>query len=79
MFYNNVSVSKDEINIVITHFGKTIYYGSIFRARLLDLVKIYASCSKFSVVGFSYRVYKISEIFDATLTNLQSKPTCTLV
>ena len=32
MFYNNVSVSKDEMNIVITDFGKPIYYGSIFRA-----------------------------------------------
>ena len=41
---------------------------------MLNFVKLYGGCSTFAVVRFYYRLYKISDIFDATLTNLQYKP-----
>ena len=31
-FYNNYSIAKDELHIIITTYGESIVYGSRFRA-----------------------------------------------
>ena len=49
-------------------------WGHTLKNSVLNLVNINDSCSTFSVVRFSYRLYKISELLYFTLTNLQFMP-----